>query len=52
MTEAEKKVLVTVSKGSVTKQITTGLLEQYKKNGWTTGQKATTPKRRAVSDGD
>lgn len=42
--------LITVSKGSVTKQIPKHLEEQYKRNGWTIGMK---PKRgRTVPDGD
>lgn len=53
MTDAEKKVLVTVSKGSVTKQIIAGLLVQYKKNGWTQGdKKAPALRRKEVQDGN
>ncbi len=48
MTEAEKKVLIYVSKGKMIKQIPAYLTDQYKKNGWSISE---APKGKVVRDG-
>lgn len=52
MNRFELEALITVSKGSVTKQIPKKLEEQYLTNGWSLGKKTVPePKRRAVRNG-